>query len=242
MASPQNLNSSLSYAGHLPSSTPFSTPRQAVSGDIQRHADELRARNQLADHDASNKDLTIGDLRRDEGLREIVSGIENSLKTDIPALSSAPTARMSPNGPFVQQSAQPDIGGIAPLVQTSCQHYQPQPFPPPQNIPLLPSVQPAQDLGQQQQGGLQDGQHLGAIQKARPTTQSVVSNPQHHLINPPVVSGAHSLQQQQQVNPHGVSGHPTLPLQQHNNAPLVISPQNQPVANIPPFLPTNSDP
>ena len=252
-ATPVNLNTSMSYAGNHPSSTPFSTPRQAVPGDIQRHVDDLRSRNQLIDHNDPSQELTIGDLRRDEGLKEVVSGIESSLKLDIPALSSAPTARMSPNGPLMQQIPQPggfnpDIGGIAPLAPQFQHQQQPQQqyIPPAQYIPQLPSAQPAQDHGQQQQGagGLHDGQQLGAIQKTRPTSEPVISIPQQQSTNPPVVSAPHNQQQQHvQVHPNGVSGHPVISQPQQQIIPLLASsPQQQYAANISPLQPMASDP
>ena len=80
------------------------TPGQSVPENVQQQVDNLRSRNQLAQHLQNNQNnmLTIGDLRKNDGLDEIVSGIENSLKLDIPAISAAKSAQIP--SPFLPGS------------------------------------------------------------------------------------------------------------------------------------------
>ena len=102
--------------GHLGSQPPGvivdSTPGHQVPESVQQQVDNLRSKNQLAQHLQHNQDsgLTIADLRKKDGLDEIVSGIESSLKLDIPALSAAKTAQIPT--PFIPGSdpQQPGMG------------------------------------------------------------------------------------------------------------------------------------
>ena len=191
------------------------TPGKSVPEGVQKQVDNLRSRNQLAQHLQNNQDngMTIGDLRKKDGLGEIVSGIENSLKINIPALSAAKTAQIPTQGPFLpgydpQQSlsfAPPPGVGISDVRKLHSQQFtgqfrgvQPadklfsQPgaahgqLPQPQ-LPLYPPLPPLQSFG--------------AIMKNRPALYTT------NVSVPGFLPG-------QQVTGH----------QQHNHVPAVPAP------------------